>query len=337
MGNDDPVTSNRTPGVDTLRRAFFFRAMPLLFEAPGTSLGVDLAPPPYLALRGIEGDPIRVLGRLYHALQVSGLADGDAESWQLEASLDGSTYSNLGSAIVADGFVQVTTGLYGYFKVVQAAPIASITIRYVGAETSAAMTIANGHLIVTTLPAGTDSLDIALADYASYTALVSYIDGLTNYTATTQTADADHSPTSLMDVVGAMGVDLPVGSAVVRTLEDGDGADGVAYSLEVRIAATASQALSASITSGAVVVLLGTDATVSPITPDPAKNTATLIAGVIHALTGVSAAVFSGSSAQVRSTAFGPEPYAPNGNGKDIKTAAVALHRGATITLASMR
>lgn len=192
------TTPRKQRSLDTLWRAFLFRHMPFLFEI-NESLGVD-DETPVLANRGIEQTPIKVLGRLYHALQIHGLSTADGESWQLAASLDGTAFANIGSAIVADGFIQVTTGLYGYLRTRQTVAINAFTIQYVGAGTVATVTIRDNHLILTVDGTVEFNLDLTVAAYDTYVELVAYIQGLADYTATIDTAGTTDATTSLTEV-----------------------------------------------------------------------------------------------------------------------------------------
>jgi hypothetical protein len=204
----------RTPGLDVLRRAFFLRSLPEFAWVSAQALGLGTSAPARLAVRGVAATPALVSGRLYHALQVVGLDNADSESIQLQASLDGVTYANLGSAIVASGFVQVTTGMYGYFKMNMGTAKTAMTIQYVGAGAVATIDItAANHLILTVDGVVDKDLDLTAAAYDTYAELGAYIDGLADYTCTVNTSGTTDASTSLT-LLSA--VDIKTGAVALK-------------------------------------------------------------------------------------------------------------------------
>ncbi len=111
------------------RLAFLIRSNPTLlsrYDGSGDHDGFD-EPPIFLADAGAALDPIVVLARYYHAIQVSGLINA-ADSVQIQVSFDGVTWANLGAAITANGVTQLTSGLYRLMKAVLTPVAASTTV-----------------------------------------------------------------------------------------------------------------------------------------------------------------------------------------------------------------
>lgn len=76
------------------------------------------------------------------------------------------------------------------------------------------------------------------------------------------------------------------------TITYGNTTQGNGYKLVIAVAAAASAALSAAFLTDTLTITLGTDATVSPITADNAKNTLALIAAKVSTIAG-----FTGTAA----------------------------------------
>lgn len=124
-----------------------------------------------------------------------------------------------------------------------------------------------------------------------------------------------------MDLVGSGAMNrLPPTGSVAGSAKIGSGADGTVTvtddvvgdslkSIEVVVAPGVSAALSAAIASNLVTVTLGTDAGGAP---DPAKNTATLVAAAVEALAGVTA-VASGTGADPITGAAPPKGFTGGG------------------------
>jgi hypothetical protein len=125
-----------------------------------------------------------------------------------------------------------------------------------------------------------------------------------------------------MDLVGSGAMNrLPMSGAVGGSAIIGSGANGTvtvtddvvgdsAKTIEVVVAPGASAALGAAITGDAITVTLGTTAVAG--TPDPTKNTATLVAAAVHALAGVTA-VASGTGITPLTNAEPPKGFAGGG------------------------
>jgi hypothetical protein len=108
-----------------LVRAWYLRELGYLFSYK--EAGLD--PPGGSAVAaGVTGPPLEVWGRNKHAVQVTGWSAG--VSIQMQSSIDGTTWVNLGTAIAADGITQLPDGLFGYIRaVVTGAPGASLNVR----------------------------------------------------------------------------------------------------------------------------------------------------------------------------------------------------------------
>ena len=95
--------------------------------------------PVYLADLGLAGQPITVQGRYYHSVQVSGLI-GSGDSVQIQSTNDGVNWANLGAAITANGFTQLTSGLYRALKAVLSTGSGATTVG-VGGSTAGATSL----------------------------------------------------------------------------------------------------------------------------------------------------------------------------------------------------
>jgi hypothetical protein len=87
------------------------------------------------------------------------------------------------------------------------------------------------------------------------------------------------------------------------TVKYGNATQGNGYKLAIALAATASTAMSVAFAADTLTITLGTDATVSPITADNAKNTYALIAVSINAINGFVATVIGSGVISVAAVA----------------------------------
>jgi len=124
-----------------------------------------------------------------------------------------------------------------------------------------------------------------------------------------------------MDLVGSGAMNrLPTSGSVGGSAKIGGGADGTvtvtddvvgdsAKTIEVVVAPGVSASMAAAITGDDITVTLGTDVTGAP---DPAKNTATLVAAAVEALAGVTA-VASGTGADPITGSSPPKGFTGGG------------------------
>lgn len=111
------------PSTDVLIRAYYAAALGL-FPDVGQSMGIVVTGTP-LMQSALPASPVFTSGRLYHAVQVTGLATG--QQVQVQASLDGVNWVNLGAAIVANGITQLPTGAYTYMRAILSTPAGTTT------------------------------------------------------------------------------------------------------------------------------------------------------------------------------------------------------------------
>lgn len=96
-----------------LIRAWYLRELGYLHSY--TELGLD--PPGGVAVTsGVAGAPLEVWGRSHHQVQVTGISGGG--SVQMQSSLDGTTWANLGASITTDGTTTLPDGQFRYIRAV---------------------------------------------------------------------------------------------------------------------------------------------------------------------------------------------------------------------------
>lgn len=94
------------PSTEELERLFYLRAAGL-FEVNA----VPVQSAKYLMRDSLAEPPVNVEGRLYHAVQVSGIGS-TGQQVQIKASVGGAAAVQIGTTITADGIQQLPAGAY---------------------------------------------------------------------------------------------------------------------------------------------------------------------------------------------------------------------------------
>jgi hypothetical protein len=110
----NPTPHPRTELSNLMRDEYLHRS-PTVFEANAANVNVPARQLYNAGGSGATGPQsmLNVVGRYYHSVQLSGVAGAD--SFNIEASLDGATWNTVGSAITANGITQFT-GLFAFLR-----------------------------------------------------------------------------------------------------------------------------------------------------------------------------------------------------------------------------